>query len=69
MNKTIKDPAVYRYYYKAMSSYINIYAYNFAKRLKTLNGLMPYQFIVKYWGDMPGVFVRVLCMLNFGLGS
>lgn len=28
-------------------------AYNFAKRLKTLNGLTPYEAICKAWADKP----------------
>jgi len=28
-------------------------AYNYAKRLKTLNGLTPFEFIVKSWSESP----------------
>lgn len=31
-------------------------AYNFAKRLKTLNGLTPYEFICKTWTKEPDRF-------------
>jgi hypothetical protein len=32
-------------------------AYNFAKRLKTLKGLTPYEFICKRWTTEPGRFL------------
>ena len=54
MNKTIKEAAMHRYYYDSqtalqehLQAFIN--AYNFAKRLKTLHGLTPWEFIVKSW--------------------
>ena len=34
-----------------------IAAYNFARRLKTLNGLTPYQYICKIWTSEPGRFI------------
>jgi len=33
-----------------------INAYNFARRLKTLRGLTPYEFICKKWTDEPNRF-------------
>lgn len=32
--------------------------YNFAKRLKTLNRLTPYEAICKAWADEPNRFIR-----------
>ncbi len=54
MNRTIKDATVKRYHYEThrqLKEHLKLFlaAYNFAKRLKTLNGLTPYEFIVKCW--------------------
>jgi hypothetical protein len=61
MNKTIKEATVKRYYYnnheqlrELLNTFIN--AYNFAKRLKALEGLTPYEFIVKAWETDPQRF-------------
>ena len=60
-NKTIKEATVHRYYYESKTSlqehlqaFIN--AYNFAKRLKSLNGLTPWEFIIKEWKSEPKLF-------------
>ena len=52
MNRTIKEATVKRFHdddhdqFKVhLESFVT--AYNFARRLKTLNGLTPYQFICK----------------------
>ncbi len=54
MNRTIKEATVKRFYYdnhqqlkQHLYDFIN--AYNFAKRLKALKGLTPYEFIIKTW--------------------
>ena len=54
MNRTIKDATVRRYHYEShdqlrqhLADFIS--AYNFARRLKTLKGLTPYEFICKAW--------------------
>lgn len=61
MNRTIKEATVKRYHYdnhdqfkKHLTDFIN--AYNFGKRLKTLKGLTPYEFIVKQWTVAPNKF-------------
>lgn len=61
MNRTIKEANVKRYHYDShvqfkrhLKDFIN--AYNFAKRLKTLKGLTPYEFIVKQWTIQPHRF-------------
>ena len=52
MNRTIKEATVKRYHYDRheqleshLADFIN--AYNYGRRLKTLKGLTPYEFIVK----------------------
>lgn len=58
MNRTLKDATVKRYYYKThqqLKEHLQAFlmAYNFAKRLKTLRGLTPYQFICQQWQKSP----------------
>lgn len=72
MNRTIKEATVKRYYYdnhqqlkKHLYNFIN--AYNFAKRLKTLKGLTPYEFIMKTWQNKPELFIIDPCQHNLGL--
>lgn len=61
MNRTIKDATVKRFHYDShdqlcshLSDFIN--AYNYARRLKTLNGLSPYEYISKIWTKEPERF-------------
>src|SRR3954451_1917733 len=61
MNRTIKDATVRRYYYEShdqprqhLSDFVA--AYNFGRRLKTLKGLTPYEFICKRWTLEPERF-------------
>ncbi len=61
MNRTIKEATVWRYYYDShdrlrthLADFLN--AYNFAKRLKTLKGLTPYEYICKLWTEQPDRF-------------
>lgn len=61
MNRTIKDATVKRYYYEShdqLRSHLDdfISAYNFARRLKTLKGLTPYEYICKIWTIEPERF-------------
>ena len=58
MNRTIKDATVKRFHYddhnqlrRHLGDFID--AYNFARRLKTLKGLTPYEFICKQWTVEP----------------
>jgi len=62
MNRTIKEATVKRYHYDRhdqlechLNDFIN--AYNYGKRLKTLKGLTPYEFIVKAWTTEPHRFI------------
>jgi transposase InsO family protein len=61
MNRTIKDATVKRYFYEThgeprahLADFVT--AYNFARRLKTLKSLTPYEFICKLWTKEPERF-------------
>ena len=62
MNRTIKDATVKRFHYDSHDQLRThladfIAAYNFARRLKTLNGLTPYEYICKIWTSEPHQFI------------
>jgi hypothetical protein len=44
-------------------------AYNFAKRLKTLKGLTPYEYICKIWPTQPERFTINPAQHNMGLNN
>src|SRR3954447_10225783 len=61
MNRTIKDATVKRYHYddhdqlrRHLADFLA--AYNFARRLKTLKGLTPFEFVSKCWTSEPDRF-------------
>jgi transposase InsO family protein len=61
MNRTIKDATVKHFHYedhdqlrRHLSDFID--AYNFGRRLKTLRGLTPYEYIRKVWTSEPERF-------------
>ena len=61
MNRTIKDATVKRFHYEThdelrahLADFLT--AYNFAKRLKILKGLTPYEYICKSWAKEPKRF-------------
>lgn len=61
MNRTLKEATVKRDYYETheqlkahLCDFLN--AYNFAKRLKSLKGLTPYQYIIQCWQKEPERF-------------
>ena len=61
MNRTLKEATVKKYYYhthQQIKDHLHTFlsAYNFAKRLKTLKGLTPYEYIIKIWQTDPGKF-------------
>lgn len=61
MNRTIKDATVKRYHYDShdqLERHLDdfVSAYNFGRRLKTLKGLTPYEFICKRWTSEPERF-------------
>jgi transposase InsO family protein len=62
MNRAIKDATVKRYHYDSheqLRSHLadSLDAYNFARRLKTLSGLTPYEYICKIWTSEPDRFI------------
>jgi transposase InsO family protein len=61
MNRTLEEATVRRYHYETgrqlrehLAAFLE--AYNFAKRLKTLRGLTPYEQICNAWTDQPDRF-------------
>jgi len=62
MNRTIKEATVKRYFYQThdeLRSHLAdfVTAYNFARRLKTLKGLTPYEYICRLWTKEPQRFI------------
>ena len=62
MNRTIKEATVKRFYYEThdqLRRHLDDFAaaYNFARRLKTLRGLTPYEYICKCWTQQPERFI------------
>ena len=62
MNRTIKEATVKRFHYddhaqlrRHLVDFMD--AYNFGRRLKTLKGLTPYEFICKCWTSEPERFI------------
>jgi len=63
MNRTIKEATVKRFHYEThdqLRAHLQTFvdAYNFARRLKTLRGLTPYEHICKAWTEEPDRFIR-----------
>ena len=61
MNRTLKEATVKRYHYETpqhLKEHLHTFlmAYNFAKRLKTLHGLTPFEFICASWQKEPQHF-------------
>ncbi len=61
MNRTIKDATVKRFHYDThdqLTSHLTdfVCAYNYARRLKTLKGLTPYEAICRAWTNEPERF-------------
>jgi transposase InsO family protein len=61
MNRTLKEATVKRFYYEThqhfpqhLADFVN--AYNFARRLKTIRGLTPYEYICSIWTKEPQRF-------------
>ena len=62
IGKRSKQATVHRYFYEThdqlrqrLADFVN--AYNFARRLKSLKGLTPYEFICKSWANQAERFV------------
>ncbi|MFP5445792.1 MAG: IS481 family transposase [Betaproteobacteria bacterium] len=63
MNRTLKDATVKRFYYEShdqLRQHLTdfVAAYNFARRLKTLKGLTPYEFVCRAWQKDPSSFTE-----------
>jgi transposase-like protein len=74
MNRTLKEATVRRYHYNThqqlrqhLAAFLD--AYNFAKRLKTLGGLTPYEHICKAWTNDPNRFKYDPTHLTSGLNT
>jgi transposase InsO family protein len=74
MNRTLKDATIRRYHYdshRQLRDHLAAFlaAYNFAKRLKTLRGLTPYERICNAWADEPDRFRYDPTHLTSGLNT
>ena len=72
MNRTLKEATVKRYYYESheqLRAHLEAFvaAYNFAKRLKTLRGLTPYEYICRIWTETPELFRKNPAQDKLGL--
>ena len=72
MNRTLKEATVRRYYYESHDQLRQhladfLAAYNFARRLKTLRGLTPHEFICKRWTENRTLFHADPTHLTTGL--
>ena len=74
MNRTIKEATVQRFHYESHQQLRGhladfVAAYNFARRLKTLKGLTPFEYICKCWTSQPERFKLNPLQLKLGLNS
>ena len=72
MNRTLKEATVRRYHYEThaqLEAHLGAFldAYNFAKRLKTLSGLTPYEHVCAVWTKEPDRFKLDPTHLTAGL--
>jgi transposase InsO family protein len=72
MNRTIKEATVLRYHYQTsmqLNEHLQAFllAYNHARRLKTLRGLTPHQFICAQHQTNPATFIQDPAHLMLGL--
>ena len=63
MNRTLKEATAQRYHYQTtdgLNEHLQAFllAYNHAKRLKTLRGLTPHEFVRIQWQIDPVIFTR-----------
>ncbi|SHL89108.1 integrase core domain-containing protein, partial [Hymenobacter psychrotolerans] len=72
MNRTLKEATVLRYHYQT-SAQLNehlqafLLAYNHAKRLKTLHGLTPHEFVCVQHQKNPAIFTQNPTQFTLGL--
>ena len=69
MNRTIKEATVRRFHYGShdeLRTHLQLFvdAYNYGRRLKTLRGLTPYEFICETWTEQPAKFTSDPTHLN-----
>jgi Integrase core domain len=74
MNQTIKEASVKRYHYDShaqLTAHLNdfIDANNYGRRLKTLEGLTPFEYICKIWTSEPDRFTINPTHQMLGLNS
>jgi transposase-like protein len=74
MNRTLKEATVYRYYYdthQQLREHLATFlmAYNFAKRLKSLKGFTPFEYICQQWQKQPERFLSDPSHLTLGLNN
>jgi hypothetical protein len=74
MNRTINEATVKRYHYDSHDELRTLLsdvmaAYNFARRLKTLNGLTPYEYTCKIWTSEPARFILNPIHQTLGLNT
>lgn len=74
MNRTIKEATVLRYHYQTtgqLNEHLQVFllAYDHARRLKTLRGLTPHQFICAQHQNNPDIFIQNPTHLLLGLYS
>jgi transposase InsO family protein len=74
MNRTLKEATVRRYHYETkrqLEDHLGAFldGYNFAKRLKTLRGLTPYEAICTAWANEPDRFRLDPIHLTSGLNN
>jgi transposase InsO family protein len=74
MNRTIKDATVKRFHYENhdqlrthLAGFLAVC--NLARRLKTLGGLTPYEYICKIWTSDPDRFIIDLIHQMLGLNT
>ena len=74
MNRTRKAATIKRFHCDShdqprahLAAFLD--AYNFAKRLKTLQGLTPYEAICQAWSDDPDGFILEPVHLTSGLNT
>ena len=72
MNCTIKEATAKRFHYQStqeLNGYLQAFllVYNHAKRLKTLRGLTPHEFVCSQWQKNPTIFTRDPTHLTLGL--
>ena len=74
MNRTIKEAAVKRFHCEShdqLRTHLGDFmaACNFARRLKALGGLTPYEYICKIWTSEPDMFTVNLIHQMPGLNT